>query len=117
MYVVFTGAAHDAEGHPILRADLKKAAQQIGFRVLDNWTPAAQLLVASRIDTVKAKHAAERRIPVLTYPEFLAVLAKQGATPTLAADSKAAANDFVDDVPQVNHARQKKQPAEAWDML
>jgi Fe-S oxidoreductase len=116
--VVFTGPAYDAADNPILRADLKKVAQKAGYTVLDHFCCGTQLLVASRLDTVKARKAAEQNIEVISYPEFLDRLTQQGAPkPTLANESKAEANGWVDDAPEVDKARRRRKPAEQWDTL
>ena len=69
--VVFTGPAYGLSGEPILRADLKAAAQALGMVVQDNFSVGTDLLVASRSDTVKAAKAASRGIKVMSYPTFL----------------------------------------------
>lgn len=70
--VVFTGPAVDNAGRSITRAALTNACMQVGtFEVHPSIRTTTHLLVASRKDTVKAKRAAERGLPVLTYPEFI----------------------------------------------
>jgi hypothetical protein len=72
MGVVFTGPAVDNAGRSITRAALTSAcAKAGGFEVQPSIRVSTHLLVASRKDTVKAKRAAERGLPVLTYPEFI----------------------------------------------
>lgn len=70
--VVFTGPAVDNAGRAITRAALTNACKQVGaFEVHPSIRATTQLLVASRKDTVKARRAQERGLPVLTYPEFI----------------------------------------------
>jgi hypothetical protein len=91
--VVFTGPAHDSLGNPILRADLIAAAQAAGYMVLPSMQHGANLLVSSRVDTVKARTAAERHVPIIGYVEFLAQL---GTPVTPAARSKYRPDAWVD---------------------
>lgn len=74
MNVVFTGPAYDGHGNAILRADLVIAAQAKGHTVFPSIHRGAELVVASRIDTVKARKAVEWGVPVLDYPAFIAQL-------------------------------------------
>lgn len=89
--VVFTGPATDANGEAVIRADLKKLAERMGYRVQNSITPATTLLVASRADTVKARGAYRRGITVTTYAQFIARLGgsvpKTGAQPDLFVDA------------------------------
>jgi hypothetical protein len=71
MNVVFTGAAVDAAGAAILRANLIAACRERGINVQPGIMASTKILVASRNDTVKARGAAARNIAVLSYPEFL----------------------------------------------
>ena len=52
------------------RAPAAELAAKAGHTVLPNTGHGVELLVASRIDTVKARKAAERGIPVVDYPTF-----------------------------------------------
>ncbi len=73
--LVFTGAATDSTGEPITRADLENACRKAGITVRKEFpagTPYA--LVASRMDTVKAKKALAIGVTVLPYSELLATL-------------------------------------------
>jgi hypothetical protein len=73
MNVVFTGPAFNTAGASIVRADLTYACIQRGGIVVQPRVDAAtDLLVASRIDTVKASKAADKGITIMTYPEFTA---------------------------------------------
>ncbi len=67
----FTGPAVDHRGNSVLRADLKARAEDFGFVVKGSVTQAVQVLVASRIDTVKARKAKDRGMIVITYPDFI----------------------------------------------
>jgi hypothetical protein len=70
--VVFTGPAVDNAGRSITRAALTHACMKVGaFEVQPSIRATTKILVASRKDTVKARHAAERGLPVMTYPEFI----------------------------------------------
>lgn len=70
--VVFTGPAVDNAGRSITRAALTNACMKVGaFEVHPAIRANTELLVASRKDTVKARRAEERGLPVLTYPEFI----------------------------------------------
>ena len=91
--IVFTGPGHDSQGNPILRADLIAAAQAAGYAVLSSMQHGANLLVSSRVDTVKARKAVERGIPIIGYAEFLAQL---GTPVTPAAHSKYRPDSWVD---------------------
>lgn len=72
MKVVFTGPAFDAQGNSIVRADLTYACiEKGGIEVQPRVDALTDLLVASRIDTVKAGKAADRGITIMTYPEFI----------------------------------------------
>ena len=71
--VVFTGPAVDSFGRRITRQDLTAACiEKGGLAVQPAITPDTAVLVASRLDTQKARRAAANGIPVLTYPEFIA---------------------------------------------
>lgn len=72
MKVVLTGPAIDGCGKPILRANLIEACRKAGIEVQSRVGADTNLLVASRSDTVKAKAAASRGVPVITYPQFVA---------------------------------------------
>jgi BRCA1 C Terminus (BRCT) domain. len=72
MRVVLTGPAIDGCGKAILRANLIKACKEAGIEVQGSVRADTTLLVASRTDTVKAKAAESRGIPVVTYPQFIA---------------------------------------------
>lgn len=73
MNVVFTGPAFDSSGRSVIRADLTYACIEKGYLVVQSGIQAdTDILVASRLDTVKAKHAAIRGVKVYTYPEFIA---------------------------------------------
>jgi len=69
--VVLTGPAHDDIGNPVLRAVLVKACQERGLIVQPHFCRDTDLLVASRVDTVKARKAALTGLPVLDYPTFI----------------------------------------------
>jgi hypothetical protein len=71
MNVVFTGPAFDEIGKPINRADLIDACSKVGITVHKQFGITAQLLVASRIDTCKARAAALRGAALMTYPQFI----------------------------------------------
>lgn len=75
--VVFTGPASDAENSPILRADLTAAAVEAGMTVQRAVRADTHMLVASRVDTVKAREAAHRGLVVVSYPTFLAMLGRE----------------------------------------
>jgi hypothetical protein len=90
--VVFTGQAIDAQGNFVLRADLASAAKKAGWTVWDQMHYTTDLLVASRLDTVKAKKAISYGVAVKTYPDFIASL---GEVPT-ADQSQAKANAYTD---------------------
>lgn len=72
MKVVLTGPAVDGCGKSILRANLIEACQKAGVEVQPRVRADTTALVASRTDTVKAKTAQGRGIPVMTYPQFIA---------------------------------------------
>ena len=73
MNVVFTGPAFDSNGLSIVRSDLTYACiQRGGIVVQPRVEGSTDLLVASRIDTVKASKAADKGITIMTYPEFIA---------------------------------------------
>lgn len=72
MKVVFTGPAVDSSGKAILRANLAAACQEVGMEVQRSVRKNTEVLVASRTDTVKARKAKERGLPVMTYPQFIA---------------------------------------------
>lgn len=70
--VVFTGPAIDNAGRSITRQALENACMVVGnIGVQPAIRADTEVLVASRKDTVKARRAAERGLPVLTYPEFI----------------------------------------------
>jgi hypothetical protein len=69
--VVLTGPAHDVAGNAILRADLIYACTIAGIMVEQSMSALTNMLVASRVDTVKARKAAERGLAVMDYPSFL----------------------------------------------
>ena len=81
--IVFTGAAELSDGTKILRAQLTKAAEQHGYRVVNRVMPGVSFLVASRDDTVKARSAKEKGLQVYTYENFVAHLRMLGTEPTL----------------------------------
>jgi hypothetical protein len=92
MNVVFTGPAFDAEGASIVRADLTYAVIKRGGIVVQPRVDAAtDLLVASRIDTVKASQPADNGIAIMTYPEFIATFLEGVTIP-----KNGAANRYVD---------------------
>jgi hypothetical protein len=92
MNVVFTGPAFDSNGASIVRADLTYACIQRGGIVVQPRIDAAtELLVASRIDTVKASKAADKGVTIMTYPEFIATF-----LPDIAIPKNGAANRYVD---------------------
>lgn len=94
--VCFTGQAVEHSGQLILRDDLIVASQKAGFVVYRNFQVDTKLVVASRTDTVKAKNAVAKGIPVITYPEFLEILAGHGEIPALAKNSTTAPNHYAD---------------------
>jgi NAD-dependent DNA ligase len=69
--ICFTGPAHKSDGSPVLRADLKKAAERNGMRVRASFTMDCDMLVASRFDTTKARKAMERGKRVMDYGSFI----------------------------------------------
>jgi len=72
LQVVFTGPAIDGEGYSITRANLEKACSATCSVTMQNRVDSVtDLLVASRMDTVKALQAAAKGVTVLTYPEFI----------------------------------------------
>jgi hypothetical protein len=80
---VFTGPAYDGTGHAIIRDNLIAACLTTGaITVAPRISCSTDVLVASRKDTVKAKAAAARGIPVLTYPEFIQSYLKLTKVPT-----------------------------------
>ena len=92
MNVAFTGPAFDTDGASIVRADLAYACIQRGGIVVQPRVDAAtNLLVASRIDTVKASKAADKGITIMTYPEFIATF-----LPGVAIPRNGTANRYVD---------------------
>ena len=92
MKVVFTGPAFDALGNSIVRSDLTYACiAKGGITVQPRVDAFTDLLVASRIDTVKAGKAANRGIAIMTYPEFIHTFLKDAAIP-----ANGAANRYVD---------------------
>ncbi len=90
--VVFTGPAFDNAGQSVVRESLIAACQKKGtINVLPRVTSGTSLLVASRKDTSKARNAADRGIPVMTYPEFITrylgdVTIEKGAKPNKYSD-------------------------------
>ena len=92
MNVVFTGPAFDTDGASIVRADLTYACIQRGGIIVQPRVDAAtDLLVASRIDTVKASKAADKGITIMTYPEFIATF-----LPGVVIPKNGGANRYVD---------------------
>ena len=72
MNVVFTGPAFDNSGHSIVRDNLIAACMKKGnFNVQPCVKATTDMVVASRLDTAKAKGAAQRGLAVLGYPEFI----------------------------------------------
>lgn len=71
MNIVFTGTAYDRKGTQILRADLASHAEDLGYTVQRSVQKSTQMLVASRVDTVKARKAEQAGIEVIDYPTFL----------------------------------------------
>ena len=89
MNVVFTGPAFDSKGTSIVRADLTAACKKRGgWSVQSRVDQTTQLLVASRIDTVKASSAANRGIAIMTYPEFITTFLQDVAIPCNGASNK-----------------------------
>lgn len=69
---VFTGPAYDRTGNAIIRDNLIAARLKTGaITVAPRISCSTDVLVASLKDTVKAKAAAARGIPVLAYLEFI----------------------------------------------
>ena len=92
MNVVFTGPAFDTDGASIVRADLTYACiQRGGITVQPLIDAATDLLVASRIDTVKTSKAADKGITIMTYPEFIATF-----LPGVTIPKNGTANRYVD---------------------
>jgi len=90
--VVFTGPATDLSGKPILRDNLVKACGRVpGLEVQKSVRRDTTLLVASRHDTVKAKAASSRGIPVMTYPQFIGTYLRG-----IAIESGGEANPYTD---------------------
>jgi len=69
--VVFTGPATDSSNRPVIRRDLVAAVEAKGFTVQGSIRTSTTILVASRIDTVKAKSARDRKLTVTTYAAFI----------------------------------------------
>jgi NAD-dependent DNA ligase len=69
--IVFTGAAATKQGVGIVRADLIKHVETMGYVVAKRVSGTTKVLVASRADTVKAAKARELGVCVLTYGAFL----------------------------------------------
>ena len=69
--IVFTGAAATKMGAPIVRADLIKHAETMGYVVAKRVKASTKVLVASRTDTIKAEAARRFGVCVLTYGAFL----------------------------------------------
>lgn len=95
MRVVLTGPARDAQGNPVLRADLVEKAKAAGLFVQTEFGPDTQLVVASRFDTLKAQGAAKAGIPMVGYAEFIQLL---GGVPQ-AAKSRHTPSKWVDTHP------------------
>lgn len=66
--VCFTGAGK-VNGKAVTRAEWENLAREVGYYVTDH-AGSANVLVASRTDTVKALNAAARGIKVLSYETF-----------------------------------------------
>jgi hypothetical protein len=101
--VVFTGPAKDGQGHDILRATLVEIAQRRGYQVQASMSKDTQALVASRTDTVKAQKAAQRGLPVWTYPQFLAFLNDHDPVRPQELQSQAKPHPYVDGTPKFGH--------------
>ena len=72
MNIVFTGPAIDGNGNSILRASLSYACIQKGnLMIQSSIRKDTDILVASRVDTVKAAKASQAGIAVFSYPEFI----------------------------------------------
>lgn len=72
MNVVFTGPAFTNDGKAVVRSDLTYACTLKGNITVQNSVRAdTDMVVASRVDTVKATNATMRGLAVLTYPEFI----------------------------------------------
>lgn len=69
--VVFTGPAVDSFGNAVVRASLVSACEKKSICVREAIGADTDLLVASRVDTTKAKKAAARGVIVIGYPEFI----------------------------------------------
>lgn len=69
--VVFTGPAVDGSGNTVVRAALAAACAQKSIEVQASVRPNTDILVASRLDTLKAKRAASTGMKVIGYPEFI----------------------------------------------
>ena len=70
--VVFTGAAVDSYGRTVARDNLISACTEKGGIFVQTKVDAnTNMLVASRVDTIKAKAAKAKGIPVVTYPQFI----------------------------------------------
>jgi hypothetical protein len=72
MNVVFTGPAFDNGGNTIVRDNLIAACMKKGnLDVQPRVKATTNMAIASRLDTVKAKRAAQRGLAVMSYPEFI----------------------------------------------
>jgi hypothetical protein len=73
MNVVFTGPAFDKNCQSIFRADLTYACTvKGGITVQNRVDSSTDLIVASRIDTVKARAASiVWHLPIMSYPQFI----------------------------------------------
>lgn len=72
MNVVFTGPAFTSSGQSVVRSDLTYACTLKGNITVQGSVRAdTDMVVASRVDTVKALNASMRGLAVLTYPEFI----------------------------------------------
>ncbi len=78
--IVLTGTATDELGQPVVRADLEAACKQAGFTVRKEFPKGTPYtLVASRLDTVKAKKALAVGVMPWSYKDLLATLKQMGA--------------------------------------
>lgn len=87
--VVFTGDGENEAGRILPRFVWKKMAEAMNVRVQGAVSPATDVLVASRTDTVKARGAVAHGIKVITYSEFL-VLYHEFKVPRAARENTAA---------------------------
>lgn len=72
--VAFTGPAHDAKGKRVVREDLEVASRLSGYIINTTVNSIVDVLVCSRRDTKKASDAMRLKVPIISYPEFLAGL-------------------------------------------